>query len=140
MALYRVDGSDEIYAVSLFSESGEPPTDFQYLMSSEVERLIKQGVVRTVKKPLGLKSQLISTESIPPVVLREPPKQTYEYKSRAKYRDTRLHKMDGQITYGNKYGRSNTSTIYSMVNKQPDVNYIMLESLESMYSLICFVE
>ena len=139
LALYRVDGSDEIYAVSVFNESGEPPTQFQYLMSTEVERLIKQGVVRTVKKPIGLKSQLISTEAIPPVQLREPAKPLYEYKPKAKYRDnTRLQKIDGHLSHSNKYGRQNTSTIYSIVNKQPDVNYIMLESLESKYFCIRF--
>jgi len=32
LALYAVEDSDEIFAVALYDESGEPPTNFQFLM------------------------------------------------------------------------------------------------------------
>lgn len=131
LALYRVDGSDEIYAVSSFDDSGNPPTNFQYLMSSEVERLIKQGAVRTVKKPLGLKSQLVATESITPATLspaKEPLKRT---KIEPKFKDTRQYKPAWESANRNKLNKQNVSnTVYSVLNKEPDVNYVMVESLE----------
>lgn len=32
LALYAVEDSDEIFAVALYDESGEPPTNFHFLM------------------------------------------------------------------------------------------------------------
>lgn len=32
LALYAVEDSEDIFAVSLYDESGEPPTNFQFLM------------------------------------------------------------------------------------------------------------
>lgn len=32
LALYAVEDSDEIFAVAVYDESGEPPTNFQFLM------------------------------------------------------------------------------------------------------------
>ncbi|XP_058796427.1 titin-like isoform X2 [Phymastichus coffea] len=51
LALYAVEDSDDIFAVALYDESGEPPTNFHFLMKSDVERLIGEGAVKTVKKP-----------------------------------------------------------------------------------------
>ncbi|XP_008213986.3 microtubule-associated protein futsch isoform X1 [Nasonia vitripennis] len=51
LALYAVEDSDEIFAVALYDESGEPPTNFHFLMKADVERLIGEGAVKTVKKP-----------------------------------------------------------------------------------------
>ncbi|XP_014235270.1 titin homolog isoform X1 [Trichogramma pretiosum] len=51
LALYAVEDSDEVFAVALYDESGEPPTNFHFLMKADVERLIGEGAVKTVKKP-----------------------------------------------------------------------------------------
>lgn len=32
LALYAVEDSEEIFAVAVYDESGEPPTNFQFLM------------------------------------------------------------------------------------------------------------
>ena len=32
LALYAVEDSDEVFAVAVYDESGEPPTNFQFLM------------------------------------------------------------------------------------------------------------
>ncbi|XP_029176900.1 probable serine/threonine-protein kinase fhkB isoform X2 [Nylanderia fulva] len=69
LALYAVEDSDEIFAVSVYNESGEPPNDFQFLMKADVERLIGEGAVRTVKKPSQMKKRLITTQ--PPVFYRK---------------------------------------------------------------------
>ncbi|EFN77786.1 hypothetical protein EAI_15017 [Harpegnathos saltator] len=63
LALYAVENSEEIYAVALYDESGEPPTSFQFLMKADVERLIGEGAVRTVKKPTQMKKRLLTTQS-----------------------------------------------------------------------------
>ncbi|XP_072763142.1 uncharacterized protein [Anoplolepis gracilipes] len=65
LALYAVEDSEEIFAVAVYDESGEPPSNFQFLMKADVERLIGEGAVRTVKKPSQIKKRLISTQ--PPV-------------------------------------------------------------------------
>ncbi|XP_053996275.1 zinc finger protein 37 homolog [Hylaeus anthracinus] len=62
LALYAVEDSDEIFAVAMYDESGEPPTNFQFLMKADVERLIGEGAVRTVKKPTQIKKQLLTTQ------------------------------------------------------------------------------
>ncbi|XP_011502280.1 PREDICTED: uncharacterized protein LOC105365745 [Ceratosolen solmsi marchali] len=51
LALYAVEDSDEIFAVALYDESGEPPSNFHFLLKADVERLIGEGAVKTVKKP-----------------------------------------------------------------------------------------
>ncbi|CAK9816521.1 Zinc finger protein 384 [Anthophora plagiata] len=63
LALYAVEDSEEIFAVAVYDESGEPPTNFQFLMKADVERLIGEGAVRTVKKPTQIKKQLLTTQS-----------------------------------------------------------------------------
>ncbi|KAL6424045.1 hypothetical protein ACFW04_009741 [Cataglyphis niger] len=69
LALYAVEDSDEIFAVAVYDESGEPPSNFQFLMKADVERLIGEGAVRTVKKPSQMKKRLITTQ--PPVFYRK---------------------------------------------------------------------
>ncbi|XP_011257452.2 glutamic acid-rich protein isoform X2 [Camponotus floridanus] len=66
LALYAVEGYDDIFAVAVYDESGEPPTNFEFLMKADVERLINEGAVRTVKKPSQIKKRLITTQ--PPVL------------------------------------------------------------------------
>lgn len=63
LALYAVEDLEEIFAVAVYDESGEPPTDFQFLLKSDVERLIGEGAVKTVKKPTQIKKQLLTTQS-----------------------------------------------------------------------------
>ncbi|KAF7387515.1 hypothetical protein HZH68_013192 [Vespula germanica] len=63
LALYAVEDSEDIFAVSLYDESGEPPTNFQFLMKVDVERLIGEGAVRTVKKPSQIKKHLLTMQS-----------------------------------------------------------------------------
>ncbi|XP_026826962.1 uncharacterized protein LOC105286564 isoform X2 [Ooceraea biroi] len=63
LALYAVEDSDEIFAVALYDESGEPPTNFQFLMKADVKRLIDEGAVRTLKKPAQMKKSVLTTES-----------------------------------------------------------------------------
>ncbi|XP_076284068.1 uncharacterized protein LOC143210770 isoform X2 [Lasioglossum baleicum] len=65
LALYAVEDSEEIFAVAMYDESGVPPTSFQFLMKSDVERLIGEGAVRTVRKPTQIKKQLLTTQ--PPI-------------------------------------------------------------------------
>ncbi|XP_043478563.1 kinetochore protein SLK19-like [Leptopilina heterotoma] len=67
LALYAVEDSDDYFAVAVYDESGEPPSNFQFLMKSDVERLIREGAVRTVKKPTQIKRQLVTTQ--PPVFI-----------------------------------------------------------------------
>ncbi|XP_046739284.1 uncharacterized protein LOC124407307 [Diprion similis] len=63
LALYAVEDSEDVFAVAVYDESGEPPTNFQFLMKSDVERLIGEGAVRTVKKPNQIKRQLLTTQT-----------------------------------------------------------------------------
>lgn len=63
LALYAVEDSEEIFAVAVYDESGEPPTNFQFLMKADVERLIGEGAVRTVKKPTQIRKHLLTTQS-----------------------------------------------------------------------------
>ncbi|XP_076382227.1 uncharacterized protein LOC117224950 isoform X1 [Megalopta genalis] len=65
LALYAVEDSEEIFAVAMYDESGVPPTSFQFLMKADVERLIGEGAVRTVRKPTQIKKQLLTTQ--PPI-------------------------------------------------------------------------
>ncbi|XP_015116217.1 myoneurin [Diachasma alloeum] len=78
LALYAVEDSDEIFAVAVYDESGEPPSDFQFLMRDDVEKLIGEGAVRTVKKTSQFKKQIYAMEEIPPPVPAspEPPAET----------------------------------------------------------------
>ncbi|XP_033213565.1 claspin-like [Belonocnema kinseyi] len=66
LALYAVEDSDDYFAVAVYDESGEPPTNFQFLMKSDVERLIREGAVRTVKKPTQIKKHLVTAQ--PPIL------------------------------------------------------------------------
>ncbi|XP_026670362.1 zinc finger protein 652-like isoform X2 [Ceratina calcarata] len=63
LALYAVEDLEEIFAVAVYDESGDPPTDFQFLLKSDVERLIGEGAVKTVKKPTQIRRQLLTTQS-----------------------------------------------------------------------------
>ncbi|XP_015187480.1 PREDICTED: myoneurin-like [Polistes dominula] len=63
LALYAVEDNDDIFAVSLYDESGEPPTNFQFLMKVDVERLIGEGAVNVVKKPSQIKKHLLTPQS-----------------------------------------------------------------------------
>ncbi|XP_011635318.1 myb-like protein X isoform X4 [Pogonomyrmex barbatus] len=69
LALYAVENSDEIFAVTVYDESGEPPSNFQFLMKADVERLIGEGAVRTVKKPSQMKKRVLTAH--PPMFYRE---------------------------------------------------------------------
>ncbi|XP_063989446.1 uncharacterized protein LOC135168818 isoform X2 [Diachasmimorpha longicaudata] len=77
LALYAVEDSDEIFAVAVYDESGEPPTDFQFLMRDDVEKLIGEGAVRTVKKTSQFKKQIYDMETArsPPPASPEPPEE-----------------------------------------------------------------
>ncbi|XP_011695336.1 PREDICTED: uncharacterized protein LOC105454433 isoform X3 [Wasmannia auropunctata] len=69
LALYAVEDSDEIFAVAVYNESDEPPNNFQFLMKADVERLIGQGAVRTVKKPSQMKRRVFTGP--PPMFCRK---------------------------------------------------------------------
>ncbi|XP_011303610.1 glutamic acid-rich protein-like [Fopius arisanus] len=75
LALYAVEDSEEVFAVAVYDESGEPPSDFQFLMKEDVEKLIGEGAVRTVKKTPQFKKQIYSMENIESIVPEpiEPP-------------------------------------------------------------------
>lgn len=63
LALYAVEHSDEIFAVAVYNnESDEPPSNFQFLMKADVERLIGEGAVRTVKKPSQMKKRVFTAQ------------------------------------------------------------------------------
>ncbi|XP_012540395.1 uncharacterized protein LOC105838973 [Monomorium pharaonis] len=70
LALYSVEDSDEVFAVAVYNgESDEPPNNFQFLMKADVERLIGEGAVRTVKKPSQMKRRVFTAE--PPTFYRK---------------------------------------------------------------------
>ncbi|XP_012230394.2 putative leucine-rich repeat-containing protein DDB_G0290503 [Linepithema humile] len=62
LALYAVENFDEMFAVAVYDESGKPPNDFQFLTKTDVERLINEGAVQTVKKPTQMKRRLVTTQ------------------------------------------------------------------------------
>ncbi|XP_014471716.1 PREDICTED: glutamic acid-rich protein-like [Dinoponera quadriceps] len=147
LALYAVEDSEEIYAVALYDESGKPPTNFQFLMKADVERLIGEGAVRTVKKPTQMKKRLLTTQSY---LHSEDFEEMVEQAHVDVNNGIITHDMsiddkciDGSESYETEYDykttshqnysdfatiASNTSNdiIYNTVDKQPDVTTYLL--------------
>ncbi|XP_044004068.1 probable WRKY transcription factor protein 1 [Aphidius gifuensis] len=69
LALYALENSEDIFAVSVYDESA-PPNDFQFLAKSDVERLISEGAIETVKKPSQLKKKSFHVGETPPIPKR----------------------------------------------------------------------
>ncbi|KAF3429382.1 hypothetical protein E2986_03184 [Frieseomelitta varia] len=106
LALYAVEDSDEIFAVAVYDESGEPPTNFQFLMKADVERLIGEGAVRTVKKPTQIKRQLLTTQS--PIFFSK-------------------NESTNDTSMSNESVKRVPNIIYARDEKQPDVTYVMMD-------------
>ncbi|XP_066585742.1 uncharacterized protein [Prorops nasuta] len=133
LALYAVEDSEEIFAVAVYDETGNPPNNFQFLMKSDVERLIGEGAVRTVKKPTQIHKQTLSSQ--PPMFL---PKQ---------YGISRSTNNENKITIDIKkkreknrilrkrppsYLKANTDLesnfFYTSIDKHSEVTYLMVNS------------
>lgn len=138
LALYAVEDSEEIFAVAMYDESGEPPTNFQFLMKADVERLIGEGAVRTVKKPTQIKKQLLTTQ--PPIFFpkNEPTNDI------AIHNENRIFSTENQRIQKKENMWEENSTliedsdlnldmkqvpniIYTAGGKQTDVTYLMMD-------------
>lgn len=138
LALYAVEDSDEVFAVAVYDESGDPPTNFQFLMKSDVERLIGEGAVRTVKKPVQMKKQLWTTH--PPVFVS---KQDSMYSRMADELDEN-EESDEFYQIRQKYNEWNKSmninrnsqleldtrisSLAPSTGKQSDITYVMMDN------------
>lgn len=138
LALYAVEDSDEIFAVAVYDESGEPPTNFQFLMKSDVERLIGEGAVRTVKKPTQIKRQLLTTESpiffpksepINDMSIDNENKIMSNENERIQEKEYILEENSNLMKHSNlNLGTKRVSNIiYATDEKQPDVTYLMMD-------------
>ncbi|XP_071859273.1 uncharacterized protein [Bombus fervidus] len=138
LALYAVEDSDEIFAVAVYDESGEPPTNFQFLMKSDVERLIGEGAVRTVKKPTQIKRQLLTTESpiffpksepINDMSMDNENKIMSNENERIQEKEYILEENSNLMKHSNlNLGTKRVSNIiYATDEKQPDVTYLMMD-------------
>ncbi|XP_060814128.1 uncharacterized protein LOC132906191 [Bombus pascuorum] len=138
LALYAVEDSDEIFAVAVYDESGEPPTNFQFLMKSDVERLIGEGAVRTVKKPTQIKRQLLTTESpiffpknepINDMSMDNENKIISNENERIQEKEYILEENSNLMKHSNlNLGTKRVSNIiYATDEKQPDVTYLMMD-------------
>ncbi|XP_015584754.1 uncharacterized protein LOC107262749 [Cephus cinctus] len=135
LALYAVEDSDEVFAVAVYDESGEPPTNFQFLLKADVERLIGEGAVRTVKKPTQMKNQLVTTH--PPVFLpKQEPVEKIESPEISMAEITGLYKMNQKSSTCNKKSRISQhsdlldtkpcNVTYSS-DRRSDITYVMMD-------------
>ncbi|XP_011635316.1 uncharacterized protein LOC105425973 isoform X2 [Pogonomyrmex barbatus] len=139
LALYAVENSDEIFAVTVYDESGEPPSNFQFLMKADVERLIGEGAVRTVKKPSQMKKRVLTAH--PPMFYRE---EEFEEENDRTSCDTSINsKKDiaqeenseletNYEIYQNydesvKINSKSSDSIHTTVDEQSDITYLMMD-------------
>ncbi|KAK9294294.1 hypothetical protein QLX08_011046 [Tetragonisca angustula] len=138
LALYAVEDSDEIFAVAVYDESGEPPTNFQFLMKADVERLIGEGAVRTVKKPTQIKRQLLTTqspiffsknESTNDTSMSNENKITSNENEKIQEKEYVLEETPCPMKNSNlNLGVKRVpNIIYATDEKQPDVTYVMMD-------------
>ncbi|KOX71793.1 hypothetical protein WN51_02363 [Melipona quadrifasciata] len=138
LALYAVEDSDEIFAVAVYDESGEPPTNFQFLMKADVERLIGEGAVRTVKKPTQIKRQLLTTqspiffpknESTNDMSMNNENKITSNENEKIQEKEYILEETPCPMKNSNlNLGVKRVpNIIYATDEKQPDVTYVMMD-------------
>ena len=137
LALYAVEDSDEIFAVAVYDGSGEPPTNFQFLMKADVERLIGEGAVRTVKKPTQIKKQLLTTQ--PPIFFSKSESTNnialYNEDKNITYKNGRLQEKErmteenSTVIEGSDLNlnmKQVPKIIYAAHDKQSDVTYVMM--------------
>ncbi|XP_076621421.1 uncharacterized protein LOC143341909 [Colletes latitarsis] len=138
LALYAVEDSDEIFAVAMYDEFGEPPTNFQFLMKADVERLIGEGAVRTVKKPTQIKKQLLTTQ--PPIFFpKSEPLGDIQMHNESGILSTETQRI---LKKENEWDENTTliedpdlnldikqvpEILYAADNKQTDVTYLMMD-------------
>lgn len=138
LALYAVEDSDEIFAVAVYDESGEPPTNFQFLMKADVERLIGEGAVRTVKKPTQIKRQLLTTqspiffpknESTNDMSMNNENKITSNENEKIQEKEYVLEETPCPMKNSNLNldVKRVPNIIYATDEKQPDVTYVMMD-------------
>ncbi|KZC09423.1 Zinc finger protein 26 [Dufourea novaeangliae] len=138
LALYAVEDSEEIFAVAMYDESGEPPTSFQFLMKADVERLIGEGAVRTVRKPTQIKKQLLTTQ--PPmffskndltndITLHNEDKIVSSQSQKVRRKDNAWEENSTLIEDSdlNLDMKQVPNIIYATDEKQSDVTYLMMD-------------
>ncbi|XP_077279500.1 uncharacterized protein LOC143906959 [Temnothorax americanus] len=140
LALYAVEDSDEIFAVAVYDESDEPPSNFQFLMKADVERLIGEGAVRTVKKPSQMKKRVFTAQ--PPMFCRKEESEVNDETSTCDTRDTavnakktvareengRGHAYETYQNYSNfKISSKPSDSVQASVDEQSDITYLMTD-------------
>ncbi|KYM79393.1 hypothetical protein ALC53_10188 [Atta colombica] len=134
LALYAVEDSDEIFAVAVYDESDEPPTNFQFLMKSDVERLIGEGAVRTVKKPSQMKKRVFTAK--PPMFChKEEANDKTSICDASVNNEKNIAQEDGSRivhnyeTYQNcsdKINLESSDSVHTAVDEQSDITYLMM--------------
>ncbi|KYN12708.1 PREDICTED: uncharacterized protein LOC108767172 [Trachymyrmex cornetzi] len=134
LALYAVEDSDEIFAVAVYDESDEPPTNFQFLMKSDVERLIGEGAVRTVKKPSQMKKRVFTAKP-PMLCCKEETNDKTSICDASVNSEKNIVQEDGSRivhnyeTYQNcsdKINLESSDSVHTAVDEQPDITYLMM--------------
>lgn len=133
LALYAVEDSDEIFAVAVYDESGDPPTNFQFLMKADVERLIGEGAVRTVKKPTQIKKQLLTTQ---PAMFFSKHETTSDLSKILTAETQRIRQKGSSWSKNSRLLHSEANSdakqvpniVYTTDNKQSDVTYVMMKN------------
>ncbi|KAL0129310.1 hypothetical protein PUN28_004186 [Cardiocondyla obscurior] len=138
LALYAVENSEEIFAVTVYDESDKPPSNFQFLMKSDVERLIGQGAVRTVKKPSQMKKRVITTQ--PPIFYH---KEKSEVNDKTSIYDTSVNYKKNVVQKRNRIERyyearqrysdfkinsKFSDNVHATIDKQSDITYLMMDN------------
>ncbi|KAG5312566.1 ZN384 protein, partial [Acromyrmex insinuator] len=133
LALYAVEDSDEIFAVAVYDESDEPPTNFQFLMKSDVERLIGEGAVRTVKKPSQMKKRVFTAK--PPMLCRKEEANdktsicdasVNNEKNIAQEDGSRIvHNYETYQNCSDKINLESSDSVHTVVD-EPDITYLMM--------------
>ncbi|KYQ59991.1 hypothetical protein ALC60_00962 [Trachymyrmex zeteki] len=134
LALYAVEDSDEIFAVAVYDESDEPPTNFQFLMKSDVERLIGEGAVRTVKKPSQMKRRVFTAK--PPMLCRKEEADdktsiceasVNSEKDVAQENGSRIvHNYETYQNCSDKINSESSDSVHITVDEQSDITYLMM--------------
>ncbi|KYN05189.1 PREDICTED: uncharacterized protein LOC108771920 [Cyphomyrmex costatus] len=134
LALYAVEDSDEIFAVAVYDESDEPPTNFQFLMKSDVERLIGEGAVRTVKKPSQMKKRVFTAK--PPMLCHKEEVNdktsicdisvNSEKDVAQEDSDRIVHNYENYQNCSDKVNSESNDSVHTTVDEQADITYLMM--------------
>ncbi|XP_011695335.1 PREDICTED: uncharacterized protein LOC105454433 isoform X2 [Wasmannia auropunctata] len=143
LALYAVEDSDEIFAVAVYNESDEPPNNFQFLMKADVERLIGQGAVRTVKKPSQMKRRVFTGP--PPMFCRKEDGFLSQVNDKTSICDASFNskqtvsqeengRVEGNYEISQNYSdfitkvnSKSSDSVHTAVDEQSDITYLMMD-------------